>query len=135
MTESLAEEWGLIEEVCERPNLIRAYRTVKSNGGSPGVDGMIVHEMKDNYERHWKEIQEVLLAGTYLPQPVNAGVLEGGLVSPTRRDPARRPSVVTLIESSAGRPGPGSWRVEVCVSCAMRTTATSTSEANGPGNG
>ena len=69
-TERLAEGWGLMEEVCERSNLIRAYRAVKSNGGSPGVDGMTVHEMKDYFQRHWPEIREALLAGTYTPKPV-----------------------------------------------------------------
>jgi RNA-directed DNA polymerase len=69
-TERPAEGWGLMEEVCERTNLIRAYRAVKSNGGSPGVDGMTVHEMKGYFERHWKEIRERLLTGTYTPKPV-----------------------------------------------------------------
>jgi RNA-directed DNA polymerase len=69
-TECPAEECGMMEEVCERSNLIRAYRAVKSNGGSPGVDGMTVHEMKGYFERHWKEIREQLLTGAYTPKPV-----------------------------------------------------------------
>ena len=35
----------LMEEVCERENLKRALRRVRSNKGSPGVDGMTVDEL------------------------------------------------------------------------------------------
>src|SRR5690242_21265632 len=32
----------LMEEVCDRGNLVRAWKRVRSNKGSPGVDGMEV---------------------------------------------------------------------------------------------
>jgi hypothetical protein len=32
-----AEGWGLMEEVCGRPNLVKAYRAVESNGRKPGI--------------------------------------------------------------------------------------------------
>lgn len=65
-----AEEWGLMEEVCERSNLKRAYRAVMSNKGSPGVDGMTVRELLGYLKRYWPEIREALLLGTYTPKPV-----------------------------------------------------------------
>ena len=37
----------LMERVVERENLFKALRQVKSNGGSPGVDGMTVHVLSD----------------------------------------------------------------------------------------
>src|SRR5271165_104574 len=37
---ALAEQ--LMEEVCDRGNLERAWKRVRSNKGSPGVDGMTV---------------------------------------------------------------------------------------------
>lgn len=35
----------LMEEVCERDNLNRAYARVKANRSAPGVDGMTVGEL------------------------------------------------------------------------------------------
>jgi RNA-directed DNA polymerase len=33
-----------MEVVCERENCLQAYKRVKSNKGSPGIDGMTVEE-------------------------------------------------------------------------------------------
>ncbi len=35
----------LMEEVCKRENCEQALARVKANKGSPGVDGMTVHEL------------------------------------------------------------------------------------------
>ena len=60
----------LMEEVCERENLKAALRQVKTNKGSPGVDGMTVGGIKDYLKQHWPAIREQLLNGTYEPKPV-----------------------------------------------------------------
>lgn len=60
----------LMEEVCERENCKQALARVKANTGSPGVDGMTVHELPDFLKQHWPAIREQLLSGTYRPQPV-----------------------------------------------------------------
>lgn len=44
-TESPAGQEQLMEEVCERENLKQALRRVKTNKGSPGIDGMKVGEL------------------------------------------------------------------------------------------
>jgi len=36
---------GLMEKVCERPNLLAALKRVRKNKGSPGIDGMTVDEL------------------------------------------------------------------------------------------
>jgi len=60
----------LMEEVCERGNCKQALARVKANKGSPGVDGMTVHELSGYLKQHWPTIREQLLSGTYQPQPV-----------------------------------------------------------------
>src|SRR3974377_52327 len=59
-----------MEEVCDRENLVRAWKRVRQNKGSPGVDGMTIDDAKDYLREHWPDIRSQLLAGTYQPQPV-----------------------------------------------------------------
>ena len=68
--ESPARTDRLMEEVCERENLKEAFRQVKANKGSAGVDGMTVVALLDYLRQHWPAIREQLLNGTYEPQPV-----------------------------------------------------------------
>ena len=63
-------EGGLMERVVERSNLIAALKRVKSNKGSPGIDGMTVGELATYLKEQWGRIGEELLAGTYQPQRV-----------------------------------------------------------------
>jgi RNA-directed DNA polymerase len=60
----------LMEEVCQRDNLIAALKRVQRNAGSPGVDGMTVRRLTGYLKKHWPTLREQLLAGTYQPQPV-----------------------------------------------------------------
>jgi RNA-directed DNA polymerase len=69
-TESPAIAEQLMEEVCGRENCKQALKRVKANKGSPGVDGMTVHDLPGYLIQHWPAIREQLLSGTYKPQPV-----------------------------------------------------------------
>ena len=60
----------LMEEVCDRENLVRAWKRVRQNKGSPGVDGMTIEGARDYLREHWPSIRSQLLEGTYQPQPV-----------------------------------------------------------------
>jgi RNA-directed DNA polymerase len=60
----------LMEEVCDRENLVRAWQRVRGNKGAPGVDGMTIDDAKSYLREHWPDIRSQLLAGTYQPQPV-----------------------------------------------------------------
>ena len=60
----------MIEEVLDRRNVMRAYRQVRSNKGSAGVDGMSVNELYDYLTNNRQRIESALRRGTYLPQAI-----------------------------------------------------------------
>src|ERR1043165_1531943 len=61
---------SLIERMLERGNMLRALQAVEVNQGAAGVDGMEVGHLRKHLQRHWVEIKEQLLKGTYEPKPV-----------------------------------------------------------------
>src|SRR5690242_7056466 len=69
-SESPAPTDQLMEEMCERENLVRAWNRVRRNKGSPGVDGMTIDDAQGYLREHWPGIRSRLLQGTYQPQPV-----------------------------------------------------------------
>ena len=68
--ESPAEEERLMEEVCDRSNLEIAWRRVRENKGSPGIDGLTIEDTVGYLREHWPTIRAQLLGGAYQPQPV-----------------------------------------------------------------
>lgn len=60
----------LMEQVCRPANLNRAYQRVKSNKGSPGVDGMTVGQLGEWLKTHGQQLVTGLLDGSHQPQPV-----------------------------------------------------------------
>lgn len=60
----------LMEQICNPANLNRAYKRVKANKGSPGVDGMRVDEMREFIAAHKEPLIQSLLDGSYKPKPV-----------------------------------------------------------------
>lgn len=63
-------EDDLLERILSRDNLNLAYRRVKANRGSHGVDGMVVDELLPYLKQHGETIRQRILAGEYDPQPV-----------------------------------------------------------------
>jgi RNA-directed DNA polymerase len=57
----------LMDKIADIRNLEQSSRQVVANGGSPGVDGMTVKELKPWLSRHWRELQQELLSGRYKP--------------------------------------------------------------------
>lgn len=60
----------MIEQILRPKNLHRAYHRVVSNGGSSGVDGMNVNELKDHLEEFKDSILTNILTGRYVPSPI-----------------------------------------------------------------
>ena len=60
----------LMERVCARNNLNRAYKRVKANKGSAGVYGMIINDLKSWLDIHKDSLIASLLDGSYHPQAV-----------------------------------------------------------------
>ena len=59
--ESPAGNRRWMEEVCERENLREAWKRVRANQGSPGIDGMTVDELLGYLKEHGPELREQLL--------------------------------------------------------------------------
>ena len=60
----------LMEEVCDRGNLDRAWKRVRANKGAPGVDGMTIDDARNYLREHWPDIRSRLLQGIYQPKPI-----------------------------------------------------------------
>ncbi len=60
----------LMEGIADSLNVTKACQKVVSNGGSSGVDGMKVEDLKEWLGEHLSKLQEELLSGTYQPQAV-----------------------------------------------------------------
>ena len=69
-SKSPASTEQLMEEVCSRENLETAWKRVRRNKGSPGVDGITIDAAKDYLREQWPNIRSQLLGGTYQPLPV-----------------------------------------------------------------
>ena len=75
--EASGPQWGtedigtaLLEQVLSRGNLQRAWKRVKANKGSAGIDGLDINQTADYLKVHWPEIRDQLRSGRYCPQPV-----------------------------------------------------------------
>ena len=63
-------EVKVLEKILEPKNLNLAYKRVKANKGSHGVDGMAVGELLSYLKQNGELIRQALLKGTYYPSPV-----------------------------------------------------------------
>jgi RNA-directed DNA polymerase len=61
---------GLLEEIVSNNNLNEAFKRVKANKGSHGVDGMKVDELLQHLKENGEALKKSILDGTYRPNPV-----------------------------------------------------------------
>jgi RNA-directed DNA polymerase len=66
-------DWGaddLLGQALARENMARAWKRVKANKGSAGVDGRTVQDTGEYLKQAWPDIRARLLDGSYWPEPV-----------------------------------------------------------------
>ena len=66
-------DWGagdLLGQALARENMARAWKRVKANKGSAGVDGRTVQATAEYLRAAWPILRQRLLDGTYRPEPV-----------------------------------------------------------------
>ena len=118
----------MLEYILTPDNLNRAYKQVKANKGSGGIDRMEVEQLLPYLRAHKEEITESLLGGSYRPNPVRRVEIpkEGGktrqLGIPTVIDRVIQQSISQVLslvyepkfsETSYGfRPGRSAHQVE-----------------------
>ena len=61
---------NLLERILEPANLQTAWKRVKANKGSSGIDNVTIEDFPAYARDHWKEIRTALLQGNYIPSPV-----------------------------------------------------------------
>ena len=84
---------GLQVRALASANMVAAWKRVKANRGSAGVDGLTIAETAAHLRTHWPRIRQALLDGSYRPQPVRrvqipkptGGVRELGIPTVTDR--------------------------------------------------
>jgi RNA-directed DNA polymerase len=68
-TEGLGCE-SLLAQALARENVVRAWKRVKANRGSAGVDGLTIAATAEYLKTEWPRIRAEVQAGRYRPQPV-----------------------------------------------------------------
>jgi len=94
---------NLMEEVCDRNNLLAALKRVRQNKGSPGVDGMTLDQLPQFLMESWPRIKAALYQGTYRPKPVKRVEIPkpGG----KGREKARSPLCIGPVYTTGGLTG------------------------------
>jgi group II intron reverse transcriptase/maturase len=70
LTNANKPEYGLLEQILSPMNLYRAYKRVRGNRGSGGIDKMEVESLKDYLVENKETLIQSILDGKYRPNPV-----------------------------------------------------------------
>ena len=68
--DGLNEQDKLLEQILSPANMNLAYKRVRSNGGSAGIDKMKTDELLEHLKKHGQALLDDLFAGSYRPQAV-----------------------------------------------------------------
>jgi len=70
LTNANKPKYGLLEQILSPANLNQAYKRVRSNKGSGGIDKMEVESLQDYLVNNKEELIQSILDGKYRPNPV-----------------------------------------------------------------
>ena len=70
LTNADKPKYGLLEQILSPANLNRAYKRVRSNRGSGGIDKMEVESLQDYLVNNKEKFIQSILDGSYRPNPV-----------------------------------------------------------------
>jgi group II intron reverse transcriptase/maturase len=70
ITDASSEGYGLLEQILDPENLNKAFKQVKKNKGSHGVDGMSTDELLEYLKQNGNTLRKTILDGKYRPSPV-----------------------------------------------------------------
>ncbi|WP_330407982.1 hypothetical protein [Vallitalea guaymasensis] len=59
-----------LERILDKDNMNEAFKRVKKNKGSHGIDKLTVDELLTYLQEHGADLKESILEGKYIPQPV-----------------------------------------------------------------
>lgn len=93
----------LLDAILSRSNMLEAYKQVRANRGSAGLDGVTIDEIDDYLSQHWRSTRALIKQRKYTPQPVlrveipkpNGGVRQLGI--PTVMDRMIQQAIVQVI--------------------------------------
>jgi len=60
----------LLNQVLSRENMAAAWKRVKANKGSAGVDGLTTEKTVEYLKEHWPKVREEIITGKYMPKAV-----------------------------------------------------------------
>ena len=60
----------LLRQALSRENMVKAWKRVKANKGSAGVDGLTIEQTVAHLKTHWPRIRQELLNGSHRPRAV-----------------------------------------------------------------
>ena len=65
-----AEYIATIDNALDDCNIEKATKAVKSNKGSPGIDGITKQQIAEVMRKEWPQVKRAILEGKYRPKPV-----------------------------------------------------------------
>lgn len=89
---------GVLEKIIDRNNLNQAFKRVKANKGSHGIDGMKVDELLQYLKENGDSLRKSLLEGSYKPNPVRRVEIPK---SPKEKRPLGIPTAVDRVIQQA----------------------------------
>ncbi len=60
----------LMEKILDKDNMNEAFKRVKKNKGSHGIDGLTIDELHKYLREHGEQLRKAILEGNYTPNPV-----------------------------------------------------------------